>query len=62
LRVRFQVDGTDHVVTMSEAGDYVIFGPEIVHGWEAIGDTIVLSVRFPSIERRRGRQSSPINS
>ena len=53
LRTTFEVGGTSHVVTLAEQGDYVIFGPEIVHSWEALGDTLVLSVRFPSVEVSR---------
>lgn len=50
LRVTFHVDGTQKEVTLKTKGDYVVFGPEVVHSWEAIGHTIVLSVRFPSVE------------
>ena len=50
LRATFHIDGTPHVVTLQKEGDYVIFGPDVVHSWEALGDTVVLSVRFPSIE------------
>ena len=50
LKVTFHVDGTEQEVTLGTKGDYVIFGPEVMHSWEAVGDTIVLSVRFPSIE------------
>jgi hypothetical protein len=50
LRVTFQVDGTYEEVTLQTKGDYVAFGPEVIHCWEAIGHTIVLSVRFPSVE------------
>src|SRR5262245_6082544 len=53
LRTTFEIGGTLHVVTLQRQGDYVIFGPEIVHSWEALGDTLVLSVRFPSIEVAR---------
>jgi hypothetical protein len=53
LRTTFEVDGTARVVTLKKQGDYVIFGPEIVHSWEALGETVVLSVRFPSIEIAR---------
>jgi hypothetical protein len=28
----------------------MVSGPDVVHSWEAIGDTLVLSVRFPSVE------------
>ena len=50
LRVTFYMDGTEKEVVLRTKGDYVAFGPEIVHSWEAVGDTIVLSVRFPSVE------------
>ena len=50
LRVTFHIDGTTKEVTLRTKGDYLAFGPEVVHSWEAIGDTIVLSVRFPSVE------------
>jgi hypothetical protein len=50
LRATFHIDGTPHVVTLQKEGDYVVFGPDIVHSWEALDDTVVLSVRFPSIE------------
>ncbi len=50
LRVTFHIDGTRQEVALERRGDYVIFGPDVVHSWEAMGDTIVLSVRFPSVE------------
>jgi hypothetical protein len=49
LHVTFYLNGTSQVVTLRQAGDYIAFGPEIVHSWEAVGDTVVLSVRFPSV-------------
>src|SRR5437870_5397491 len=53
LRTTFEIDGTPNVVTLQKQGDYVIFGSEIVHSWEALGDTLLLSVRFPSVEVTR---------
>ena len=50
LRVTFHGDGKYEEVTLQTKGDYVAFGPEVVHSWEVVGDTIVLSVRFPSVE------------
>ena len=50
LKMTFDVDGAQQEVTLRTKGDYVAFGPEVVHSWEAVGDTIVLSVRFPSVE------------
>jgi hypothetical protein len=50
LRVTFHVGARPQVVHLEKHGDYIIFGPQIVHSWEAIGDTLVLSIRFPSVE------------
>jgi hypothetical protein len=50
LRVTFHIDGTEQEVLLQTRGDYAVFGPEVVHSWEAFGETIVLSVRFPSVE------------
>lgn len=50
LHLRFYLGETQEIVTLAREGDYVIFGPDVVHSWEASGDTIVLSVRFPSVE------------
>jgi hypothetical protein len=49
-RLTFDIDGTREEVTLQTRGDYVIFGPDVVHSWEATGNTIVLAIRFPSVE------------
>jgi hypothetical protein len=49
LRVTFYGERLQ-VVMLQKEGDYVVFTPDAVHSWEAIGDTLVLSVRFPSVE------------
>lgn len=60
LRVTFDVGDTPRLVTLQKEGDYIIFAPETVHSWEAIGDTVVLSVRFPSVDVwRKARPSDP---
>ena len=53
LHVTFQLNETSQMVALRQVGDYIAFGPEMVHSWEAIGDTVVLSVRFPSVETDR---------
>jgi hypothetical protein len=53
LRVEFHSGSTFQVVTLKREGDYVIYGPKAVHSWEATGDTLVLTVRFPSVEAER---------
>lgn len=50
LRITFYVDDGEQEVTLAKKGDYVAFGPDVIHTWEAVGDTIVLTVRFPSVE------------
>jgi hypothetical protein len=50
LRVSLHTEETSQVVTLAKEGDYVVYGPEVAHSWEAVGNTLVLSIRFPSIE------------
>jgi hypothetical protein len=50
IQITFHVDGASQVVTLRKAGDYVVFGPDVVHSWEAISHTIVVSIRFPSVD------------
>ena len=59
LKLTFHIDDLPQEVTLRTKGDYVIFGPEVVHAWEAVGDTIVLSVRFPSVEVGERRFDDP---
>jgi hypothetical protein len=58
LRVAFHSDDTRQLVTLAKEGDYVVYGPKIVHSWEAIGETLVLSIRFPSVEIGRPTMAS----
>ena len=50
LLVEFHVDSPPKLVVLERAGDYVVYGPKVVHSWQAIGDTVVLTVRFPSVQ------------
>jgi hypothetical protein len=59
LRLWFHVGEAREQVTLMREGDYVVYGPHVVHSWEAIGDTLVLSVRFPSVEINRPRSQAP---
>jgi hypothetical protein len=62
LRVSFHVAETPNVVTLEKQGDYVVFGADVVHSWEAVGETLVLSVRFPSVETgRSGVETSQLD-
>lgn len=45
----FRLDLTVESVTMKRQGDYVMWGPGIDHSWEAITDSTVITVRWPSL-------------
>lgn len=44
----FKVSLTETSITLEKQGDYAIWGPGIDHSWEAITDSIVITVRWPS--------------
>lgn len=53
LMVSIYADETPRVITLAKEGDYVVFGSDVVHSWEAVGETLVLSIRFPSVEVKK---------
>jgi mannose-6-phosphate isomerase-like protein (cupin superfamily) len=50
---RFQLwvrgDGMREECFLEKPGDYVIINPGLRHDWAAVSDSVVLTVRFPSI-------------
>lgn len=44
----FRVDFSGGSKTMTHQGDYVMWGPGVDHSWEAIVDSMILTVRWPS--------------
>ncbi|EWC61255.1 hypothetical protein UO65_3442 [Actinokineospora spheciospongiae] len=44
----FRVDVTGGSTTMTRQGDYIMWGPGVDHSWEALDQSIVLTVRWPS--------------
>lgn len=44
----FRVDVTGGTKTMNRQGDYVMWGPGIAHSWEALDESVVTTVRWPS--------------
>jgi quercetin dioxygenase-like cupin family protein len=44
----FRIDLTEASVTLQRQGDYATWGPGIDHSWEALSDSIVLTIRWPS--------------
>ena len=46
---KFRVDLTAGSITMERQGDYVTWGPGIDHSWQAEQDSVVITVRWPSV-------------
>jgi quercetin dioxygenase-like cupin family protein len=46
---RFRVDLTVGTVLLERQGDYAVWGPGIDHWWQAEEDSIVVTVRWPSL-------------
>jgi hypothetical protein len=44
----FRIDLTGSSVALTRQGDYVVWGPGIDHTWEAISDSVVITIRWPS--------------
>jgi quercetin dioxygenase-like cupin family protein len=44
----FRIDLTEASITLRKQGDYVVWRPGISHSWEALADSVVLTVRWPS--------------
>lgn len=40
----------DADVLLEYAGDYVIWGPNIAHSWTAVENSVILTVRWPSVQ------------
>lgn len=49
IKGHFHVNLSVGNVELKDEGDYVIWGPGIDHTWRAEDDTVVLTVRWPSI-------------
>lgn len=44
----FRIDLTEGSILLERQGDYAVWGPGIDHTWEAITDSVVVTVRWPS--------------
>ncbi|MGW5052134.1 signal peptidase I [Actinokineospora sp. NPDC004072] len=44
----FRVDLTEGGKVLSRQGDYIMWGAGIDHSWEALADSVVVTVRWPS--------------
>ncbi|WP_307834243.1 signal peptidase I [Paractinoplanes lichenicola] len=46
---RFHVELPDRTVILTEPGDYVVWGKGVDHSWLAEQESVVLTVRWPSV-------------
>ncbi len=46
---RFHVELAVNYVLLSRQGDYVVWGPGIDHTWRADEDSVVVTIRWPSV-------------
>ncbi|MEV7419894.1 signal peptidase I [Streptomyces sp. NPDC089919] len=46
---RFRLEFPGRSVVLAEQGDYVVWGKGVDHSWEAEEDSVVLTVRWPSV-------------
>jgi hypothetical protein len=49
VKGKFRLDLSVGSVTLEREGDYVIWGPGIDHSWQAEEDSVVVTVRWPSL-------------
>mmetsp|Transcript_20298 Transcript_20298/g.81836 ORF Transcript_20298/g.81836 Transcript_20298/m.81836 type:complete len:123 (-) Transcript_20298:1970-2338(-) len=45
----FLVDFGKHKVLLERRGDYVFWIPEVAHTWSAVFDTVIMTIRWPSL-------------
>ncbi|MEV5409757.1 hypothetical protein AB0K60_13080 [Thermopolyspora sp. NPDC052614] len=46
---RFRMEFRGHDVVPERQGDYVVWGPGVDHSWTAEDNSVVMTVRWPSI-------------
>jgi hypothetical protein len=46
---RFRVDFPERRVLLEQQGDYVVWGPGVDHSWFAEEESVVVTVRWPSV-------------
>jgi hypothetical protein len=49
IRGRFRLDLSVGTVLLEREGDYVLWGPGIGHSWQAEEDSVVVTIRWPSL-------------
>jgi quercetin dioxygenase-like cupin family protein len=53
IRGRFVLHFPDQEVALEREGDFVLFGPGVAHSYRSLEDSLVLTVRWPSLPPRK---------
>jgi quercetin dioxygenase-like cupin family protein len=56
IKGRFRLDLTVGTFVLQKEGDYAVWGPGIDHSWHAEEDTIIVTIRWPSVSTRADRR------
>ncbi|MEV4191672.1 signal peptidase I [Streptomyces toxytricini] len=56
---RFRMEFPDRDVVLAEQGDYVVWGRGVDHSWYAEEESVVLTVRWPSVPGYRIDEPAP---
>jgi quercetin dioxygenase-like cupin family protein len=48
VKGQFRIELTEGSGVLAKQGDYALWGPGIDHSWEALADSVVITVRWPS--------------
>lgn len=59
IRGRFRVELPESSVVLSAEGDYVVWGKGVDHSWYAEEESVVLTVRWPSVPGYRVPDAQP---
>jgi len=51
FRLWFRQDDRIEQVDLSTPGKYAVWGPGVPHDWQAMADSVVLTVRWPSVPK-----------
>jgi quercetin dioxygenase-like cupin family protein len=49
VKGKFRVDLAVSSVVLEKEGDYLLWGPGINHSWQAEDDSVVVTIRWPSV-------------
>ena len=53
IRGSFVLVFPDREVALEREGDFVLFGPDVAHSYRSVEESLVLTVRWPSVPPRK---------